>query len=118
MGAVDDDYAYLTTTGRVSGRPHEIEIWYERHGDTLWFLAGGGHGSDWVRNLRAAARCTLRLGADGVARPGTARFPTDHEERRARDAVFAKYQARNHGDLSSWRERALVVAVDLDVAPR
>ena len=23
-----DDYCYLTTTGRRSGRPHRIEIWY------------------------------------------------------------------------------------------
>ena len=23
-----EQYCYLTTTGRVSGRPHEIEIWF------------------------------------------------------------------------------------------
>ncbi|MEO3777495.1 hypothetical protein ABGB16_11740 [Micromonospora sp. B11E3] len=26
-----DDFAYLTTTGRRSGRPHTIEIWYAEH---------------------------------------------------------------------------------------
>ena len=24
----DDNYCYLTTTGRKSGSPHEIEIWF------------------------------------------------------------------------------------------
>ena len=24
----DEDFCYLTTTGRVTGRPHEIEIWF------------------------------------------------------------------------------------------
>ena len=24
----DEDYCYLTTTGRISGRPREIEIWF------------------------------------------------------------------------------------------
>jgi hypothetical protein len=26
LSATDDDFCYLTTRGRVSGRPHEIEI--------------------------------------------------------------------------------------------
>ncbi len=112
-GAVDDDFAYLTTTGRVSGRPHRIEIWYERHGDTLWMLAGDGHGSDWVRNLDRDRRCRVALGADGLERSATGRFPGGDEARAARDAVFAKYRQRGHGDLSSWREAALVVAIDL-----
>lgn len=107
-----DDHAYLTTTGRVTGRPHEIEIWYEHDGDTVWMLAGGRRSSDWVRNLEAEPSATLRLGRDGDDRPVTARFPTGDEERRARDAVFAKYQPRGHGDLADWRERALVVALD------
>ena len=25
---VDDDFCYLTTRGRVTGAPHEIEIWF------------------------------------------------------------------------------------------
>jgi hypothetical protein len=33
---MDDDasqaFCYLTTTGRVSGRPHTIEIWFARRG--------------------------------------------------------------------------------------
>jgi hypothetical protein len=31
----DDDYCYLTTTGRRTARPHRIEIWYATEGDTL-----------------------------------------------------------------------------------
>ena len=30
----DDDFCYLTTTGRVTGEPHEIEIWFAVDGDT------------------------------------------------------------------------------------
>lgn len=111
-----DDHAYLTTTGRRTGEPHEIEIWYERAGDVLWLLAGGGRSSDWVRNLDADPRCTVRIGRDGPALPATGRYPTGDGERAARDAVFAKYQPRGHGDLSTWRERSLVVAIDLGSA--
>jgi hypothetical protein len=27
-GLAEEDYCYLTTTGRVSGEPREIEIWF------------------------------------------------------------------------------------------
>ena len=56
----EDDYCYLTTTGRVTGEPHEIEIWFAADGDTLFMLAGAGDRSDWVRNLRAQPAVTVR----------------------------------------------------------
>ena len=40
----EDDYCYLVTTGRRSGQPHEIEIWYEHDPlapATLFLLAEG-----------------------------------------------------------------------------
>lgn len=112
---MDDDYCYLTTTGRRSGRPHRIEIWYAADGDTLYLLAGGGRSSDWVRNLEADAAVSVEL--DGRVRPGHAAVLDggDHVDRaaRARSLVFAKYQPRDHGDLSSWRDTALPVAIEL-----
>ena len=35
------------------------------------------------------------------------------EDRHARDVVFEKYQPRNDGELVTWRERALPIAVEL-----
>src|SRR5262249_4866622 len=48
-----DDFCYVTTTGRRTGRPHRIEIWYAADGNTLYLLSGGGRGSDWVQNAIA-----------------------------------------------------------------
>src|SRR6185312_13518616 len=38
--AADLDYCYITTTGRRSGKPHTIEIWFALDGRTLYLLAG------------------------------------------------------------------------------
>lgn len=46
-----EDYCYLTTTGRVTGKPHEIEIWFGLIGNTCYLLSGGMDKSDWVKNL-------------------------------------------------------------------
>jgi deazaflavin-dependent oxidoreductase (nitroreductase family) len=110
-----DDYCYLTTTGRRSGRPHRIEIWYSADGNTLYLLSGGGRSADWVQNLAVNAAVLVEL--DGHARPGHARIvDDDREDLAARSLVFAKYSLRTSDDLTSWRDRALPVAIDLDDA--
>lgn len=107
-----DDYCYLSTTGRRTGQVHRIEIWYARAGDTLYLLADVGEGADWVRNLQAEPAVTVEL--DGVTHRASARVVADpSESSTARTSVFEKYQSRYDGDLTSWRETALPVAIDL-----
>jgi deazaflavin-dependent oxidoreductase (nitroreductase family) len=109
--APEQDYCYLTTTGRVSGQPREIEIWFGLEGETLYMLSGGGERSDWVRNLQREPAVTVRIG--DVTLPGRARVVSDpQEDERARRLVYEKYSARYSGDLENWRRTALPVAVD------
>jgi len=48
-----EDFCYLTTTGRASGNPPEIEIWFALADTTVYMLHGSGMSSDSVRNLLA-----------------------------------------------------------------
>ena len=107
-----DDYCYLTTTGRRTGRPHRIEIWYAAHGQTLYLLSGGGRSSDWVQNLTADP--TVLVEVDGDIRPARGRVLDGGDEaERARSLVFSKYAPRCGVDLTGWRQGALPVAIDL-----
>ena len=75
-------------------------------------LAGAGEQSDWVRNLQVEPSVRVRI--DDVTYDARARVVTDPtEDRHARTVVFEKYQPRNEGELVTWRERALPVAIDL-----
>jgi deazaflavin-dependent oxidoreductase (nitroreductase family) len=108
----DEDYCYLITTGRVSGLEREIEIWFALEGSTLYMLSGGRERSDWVRNLIRTPEVGVRIG--GRTFSGRARVVIDEDEdARARYLLLEKYSPRYSGDLSSWRETALPVAVDL-----
>lgn len=105
-----DDYCYVTTTGRRTGRPHRIEIWYATHGEVLYLLAGGGRSSDWVQN--AIADPTVQVEIDGDVLPRRARVIEDaNEMERARSLVFEKYAPRTVDDLREWRNRALPIAI-------
>jgi deazaflavin-dependent oxidoreductase (nitroreductase family) len=112
-----EPFAYLTTIGRVSGRPHTVEIWFAVRGGSAYLLSGGGDRADWVRNVSRQPRVTLRVGT--VEWVGDARIVTDpDEDRLARDLVAGKYQPTYSGDLSTWRDTALPVAIDLAPALR
>jgi deazaflavin-dependent oxidoreductase (nitroreductase family) len=109
--AAGEDYCYLTTRGRVSGEPREIEIWFALERGTLYMLSGGRDRSNWVRNLLADPAVTVRIG--DVTRPGSARVVEDPaEDEQARALLFEKYSARYGGDLENWRRTALPIAVD------
>ena len=72
---------YLTTTGRVTGKPHEIEIWFARPadgGDRIYMLSGGGRNRDWVLNLIANPRVSVRIA--GTTYYGTATPLDNHPE--------------------------------------
>lgn len=106
----DLDYCYLTTTGRVTGLPRTIEIWFAVDGQTLYLLAGNREQSGWVKNLLCTPEVDIRLNRTHFT--GCARIVEEaQEEVHARQLVFAKYQPRYSGDLASWRETALPVAV-------
>jgi deazaflavin-dependent oxidoreductase (nitroreductase family) len=113
---VDPDlpFAYLTTSGRRSGRPHTVEIWFALDDGTVYLLSGGGDRSDWVRNLRANPRVSIRIGEDEL--PASARLvdATD-EDLAARRMLAAKYQGWLEGQpIRGWARTAMPVAIDLD----
>ena len=58
----DDDCCDVTTTGRRSGKPHEIEIWFGVIDDTMYLISGNGPDADWYRNALANPHVTVRLG--------------------------------------------------------
>jgi deazaflavin-dependent oxidoreductase (nitroreductase family) len=110
----DEAYCYLTTTGRVTGKPHEIEIWFGLNGNTLYLLSGGMDKSDWVKNLLKNPSVTVRVGKHRFK--ANARIVKEEgEEMMARNLLADKYNERRaNGSLSKWARTALVVGVDLD----
>jgi deazaflavin-dependent oxidoreductase (nitroreductase family) len=103
-------YAYLTTIGRRTGRPHRIELWFAAQDGRMYLLAGGRERSDWVRNLQANPRVTVELGDEthtGAARvlqAGTV------EDQRARELLVGKY--RSGDNLDEWGRTALPVVAE------
>jgi deazaflavin-dependent oxidoreductase (nitroreductase family) len=109
----EEEYCYLTTTGRVTGNPHEIEIWFAVHDNSVYLMAGGKYESDWVKNLLKNPSVSVRIANHTFA--GTARIVNDEaEEMKARYALAEKYQEWDEGKtLSHWAKTALPIAIDV-----
>lgn len=110
--------ARIGTTGRRTGRPHEVQVWFAleigQDGWTLYAMSRHGTAGDWVANILADSRVQVRAGR--TAYEGTARLVTDPvENERARRLEYEKYSPRHRG-LEGWLDGpATVVAVDLPV---
>jgi deazaflavin-dependent oxidoreductase (nitroreductase family) len=111
-----EEFCYVTSRGRRSGNPHEIEIWFgasPSRPDRIYLLSGGGNRSDWVRNMLANPAVRVRIGERQWE--GSAGSISDAaEDLHARHLLAAKYQGWHQGQpMSGWAETALPIAIDL-----
>jgi deazaflavin-dependent oxidoreductase (nitroreductase family) len=103
-----EEYCYLTTRGRVTGNPHEIEIWFVVHAGAIYIMSGNLGKSDWVKNLLKEPNVTLRIA--GQTFSAIASVDATSEETLIRNKMADKYKEREaDGSLSEWAQTALVV---------
>lgn len=102
----------ITTTGRGSGEPRRIEIWYHVV-DGRYYITGRPGPRSWYANLLAEPGLTFHLEESAQADlPATARAVTDPEEKRR---VFlgapklAEYV--DEGNVREWVEGSPLVEV-------
>ncbi|MGJ6969266.1 nitroreductase/quinone reductase family protein [Streptosporangium sp. G11] len=117
--------ADITTTGRRTGRPHRIEIWFYRVGETN-YLSGLPGKRGWYANLRADPAFTLHL-KHGIHAdlPATARPITDPAERHRilSDIIDDLNQPHNPARiaqptrLEDWENSSPLVEIQFDSSP-
>ncbi len=83
---------YLTTTGRRTGLPREIEIWFTERNSRFYIIAEYGEHANWVRNIRSNPRVRVRVGDRQLT--GTVRIVDDKREPELARAVKALSDAK------------------------
>ncbi len=112
----EDDVCYLTTTGRRSGTPHRIEIWFGARDGVLYLISGNGPNADWFLNLQGERTVTVELG--GQTMQGRARVVDDPDERRLVGDLMGTKHAGWGGDPSigltfaAWCYEVPVAAIE------
>lgn len=102
----------ITTTGRGSGEPRRIEIWYHVV-DERYYITGRPGPRSWYANLLAEPRLTFHLKESAQADlPATARVVTDPEEKRRVFLGAPKLgEYVDEGNVREWVEGSPLVEV-------
>lgn len=100
----------LTTTGRRTGHPRTITIWFAAVGDRVYMLAGGRAEAHWVRNIEANPAVLVQIGRRTFEGRGRL-VEGEDDDPIARDAIAAKYGTNW---LTRWLRESLPVRIDLD----
>lgn len=104
-------YLEVVTTGRRSGRAHQVVVWFGFRDGAVYVLAHArdhGRGTDWYRNLVAAGGATVRAGRRR-ARVVPVPFPPGADPHRFTVALLeSKYGA---GAVDTWYDPALRIPV-------
>jgi deazaflavin-dependent oxidoreductase (nitroreductase family) len=98
-----EQYLYLTTRGRSSGLPREIDIWFT-YRDGCFYLIAEYPTSNWVQNLRADSKAQVRVA--GKSFTAHARFVT-HETEPELHRAIARLSTEKYG----WGEGMIVELV-------
>jgi deazaflavin-dependent oxidoreductase (nitroreductase family) len=83
----DKQVLYLTTVGRKTGLPREIEIWFVVWCERLYLFAETREAAGWVKNIRRNPAVTVRIGE--WHSEATARALDRHTDRKLWDQVAA-----------------------------
>jgi len=100
----------ITTTGRRSGQPQRIEIWFHNLGGRI-YISGLPGPRDWYANLMADPEFVFHLKETAeIDLPARARLVTDQPERRR---VLRELLAGigREGDLESWAATSPIIQV-------
>jgi deazaflavin-dependent oxidoreductase (nitroreductase family) len=96
-----EHFLYLTTTGRKTGLPRGIEIWFVEHHGRYYLVSEGRERSHWVRNIQHDPKVTFSIGtrtdrsAGRTSTPATGRVVTPEHDaalcREVRGLMDARY---------------------------
>jgi deazaflavin-dependent oxidoreductase (nitroreductase family) len=74
-----EQFLYLTTRGRKSGLPREIEIWFT-YRDGRFYLIAEYPTSNWLQNVKADPNAQVRVGEKKFAARARLVFPETEPE--------------------------------------
>ena len=91
-------FFYMTTTGRVSGKPHRIEIWFAEHEACYYLCCEYPDKADWVKNIKKTPQVLFHVGERQQDVPDKAGIATVLEDATILEAVKAKFREKYNWD--------------------
>jgi deazaflavin-dependent oxidoreductase (nitroreductase family) len=112
-----EKFVHLTTTGRRTGKPHTVEVWFAVNDGKL-YLSHEGEETDWMKNVKNNGQVAFEIGGNGFT--GNARYLDELEEEAwtGKVALYEKYYGKASKEvIQDWFSLSRLLLIDA-VSPR
>jgi hypothetical protein len=106
----DEKCLYLTTTGRMTGKLHTVELWFAVAGTNI-YLSHEGEFTDWMKNLLKDNRVVVEI--QGKKWNGTAQiFQRGEAFGLGKHALYLKYYGpAQKAIIDDWFSASAVIEI-------
>jgi deazaflavin-dependent oxidoreductase (nitroreductase family) len=105
----EQQYVYLTTKGRKTGKPHKVELWFAYYGGRV-YLSHEGQRTDWMRNALKNERVGVRIGSvEFEAKAKVAAEGSRSREEGARALYEKYYEPAPKEKIDDWFSLSTVI---------
>src|SRR5687768_10243664 len=95
---MSETFFYMTTKGRVTGKPHSIEIWFAEHEACYYLCCEYPDKADWVKNIRKTPEVVFHVGERGEEVPERSGLAEVIEDETELEPVKAKFREKYDWD--------------------
>ena len=106
----DEKFIYLTTTGRKTGKPHTVELWFAV-AEKKVYLSHEGAYTDWMKNILKDNHVKFKIGKTPFK--GTARIAKSGEAfELGKHALYLKYYGNADEDtINDWFSESTIIEI-------
>jgi len=108
---MDVQFLYLTTTGRKTGKPHRIEIWFVEHDKRYYITSERGRRAHWIQNIMRLPKVSFNV--SNMQFEGSARI-LDQARDYELSALVSKLMREKYG----WGDGLIVELINNSLLPK
>jgi len=103
-----EKFAYLTTSGRKTGKPHSVQVWFSMDVGKIFLSHEGGY-TDWMKNIVHKGRVRIRIGRLNME--ADAAILTDGESNEVgKKSLYEKYYGpAPKATIDDWFELSKII---------
>jgi deazaflavin-dependent oxidoreductase (nitroreductase family) len=107
-----EKYIHLTTTGRKTGNPHTVELWFAMAGQKIYLSHEGAY-TDWMKNVLEDGRVEFEIGK--IQFKGNARIAERGQVfDLGKHALYLKYYGKaDEETINDWFSESTVIEISV-----
>ncbi len=109
-GLSHEEFIYLSTIGRITGKTHNVELWFAWR-DGKVYLSHEGEQTDWMKNIRKNPDVKFKIGSRPFSGKGRV-FEKGPEFEVGKVALYEKYHGKAPKEkVDDWFSLSKVIAL-------